>query len=422
MKYLIITLLISATTLLSQSYPIKGEDFIVKYNLSEKNVFKKASELSLVYTFDFWGNIPSFENKPEELFQNVLNPIPGRKKVVAMKMDGDIYTAKISIPDSVALLSYYVTDGINNEYNNNATYTEYIHDKNGKAVKGAKFRKIEFMVMGNEPIDNQIDLLNEELKEYPDYHINRLVLWQKIFAKQITMQNLTTEKEKAVEYFENLINNDKEDWELYDRYLSVLQNYQQKLYGFLIPEFDKIGKTVIDLAKMVPADKRSSRMQQLVDGEKRQKESEELKSNIIGKQAFDFEFTTIDGKKGKLSDYRDKIVLLDFWGTWCGPCVGEIPNLVKAYNEFRNKGFEIISISSDGFSDRLSKEEFIQFTKNNKMEWSQILDSKDKKLHNLYKISHWPTLYLVGKDGKVIRNEETLRGETLIKTLEEILK
>ncbi len=56
------------------------------------------------------------------------------------------------------------------------------------------------------------------------------------------------------------------------------------------------------------------------------------------------------------------------------------------------------------------------------MTWAHVLDSKDKRIHNFYKITHWPTMFLVGKEGKVIKNEDVLRGEGLHKTLEDILK
>ncbi len=422
MRQIIILLLISATISLSQNNPVIGENYVIKYDVSEKNIFEKNSELTLVYTFDYWGTMPSRDDNPEELFQNVLKPIPNRVHIKLMAKEGNIYTYKILIPDTVALLSYYITDGIKNDYNNNATYTKLVYGKNGKPVEGAKFRKIEFMVMGKESIDNQIKLLQEELKDYPEYHIDRFVLWNKIFEKQTHFDDLLTEKTNAINYFEKLIDKNKEEWELHKSYFKVLGAYQNKLYKFLMPEFTEIRESMLNVAEMVPESERSMRMQSVVESVKRQEESKELKANIVGKPAFDFDYTTIDGKNGKLSDFRGKIVLLDFWGTWCGPCVGEIPNLVKAYKKYNERGFEIISISSDGFNDRLSKEDFIKFTVENNMVWTQILDSKDKRLHNIYKISHWPTLYLIGKDGKVIKNEEVLRGEALMMTLEELLK
>ena len=153
----------------------------------------------------------------------------------------------------------------------------------------------------------------------------------------------------------------------------------------------------------------------------RSKESESFKKEVVGKQADDFEFITIDGSNKTLSDYRGKIVLLDFWGTWCGPCVGEIPNMKKAYEKYNQKGFEIISISSDIIMKTKTEEEFKSFVKEKEMNWTHILDGNDRKIHNLYKISHWPTLFLVDRNGNIIKNEDVLRGSALEKTLEEVM-
>jgi peroxiredoxin len=146
------------------------------------------------------------------------------------------------------------------------------------------------------------------------------------------------------------------------------------------------------------------------------------KNEVIGKPAADFDFVTVDGKNKKLSDYKGKLVLLDFWGTWCGPCRQEIPNMKKAYDRFNEKGFEIISISSDLIMKTKTESEFKDFIEENKMNWVHILDGTDKKLHTLYKIAHWPTLFLVGRDGNIINNEDVLRGEDLISTLEKVIK
>ena len=422
MKNLIIFLFISSTILFGQSNPIVGTDYTVTYDASKNGIFNKNAELTIAYVFDYWGTKPSRENIPEELFENILKPIEGRKNTEQLKNSNGIYSCEISIPDSVALLSYYVTDGSIYDYNNNATYTKLIYGKDGRPVEGARFRNIEFMVMGKSSLDDQIKLLEEELKDYPDYHIDRFVLWQKRFAKQNSLDELKSEKEMAIKYFDNLIEKTPEDWGLYDAYVNSLFSYQSSFYQFLKPELDQISKVTLQLAKKVPEEKRTGRLKSIVDREKRTSEYKKLKTTIIGKPAIDFEFTTIDDKKKKLSDYKGKVVLLDFWGTWCGPCVAEIPNLVKAYKKYNSKGFEIISISSDGFNSRLSKEDFTKFVNEKEMTWAHVLDSKDKRIHNLYKITHWPTMFLVGKDGKVIKNEDVLRGEGLHKTLEDILK
>jgi len=109
-------------------------------------------------------------------------------------------------------------------------------------------------------------------------------------------------------------------------------------------------------------------------------------------------FTTVDGRKFDLADLRGKVVLVDFWATWCPPCVEEVPQLVETYEKFKDRGFEIVGISLD--NDRTALE---KFTAENKMTWPQFFDGKgwDNELAQRFKIQSVPTMWLLGKDGKL---------------------
>jgi len=120
----------------------------------------------------------------------------------------------------------------------------------------------------------------------------------------------------------------------------------------------------------------------------------------------------IDGKVLRVSDYRGKILLVDFWATWCGPCRTEIPSLVKVYQKYHDKGFEIVGISLDK-----SKGDLLKLTGKEKMTWRQYFDGLlwDNKVAKAYGIRAIPAMYLLGRDGNVISNN--VRGGRL----EEIL-
>ena len=105
------------------------------------------------------------------------------------------------------------------------------------------------------------------------------------------------------------------------------------------------------------------------------------------------------GKPVSLADYRGKLVLLDFWATWCGPCITELPNLKEVYEKYHDSGFEIIGISLD--SDEAALREFI---KENRLTWRQVFDGKrwESPLVQQYGIRGIPAQFLIDQEGRVI--------------------
>ena len=109
-------------------------------------------------------------------------------------------------------------------------------------------------------------------------------------------------------------------------------------------------------------------------------------------------------------------MLVDFWATWCGPCVAELPNVLAAYTEYHDKGFEVIGISLD--QDKGALEGFV---KKREMAWPQMFDGKgwESDLVKKYGIRGIPATFLIGKDGKVAATD--LRGEVLSVKVKELL-
>lgn len=138
----------------------------------------------------------------------------------------------------------------------------------------------------------------------------------------------------------------------------------------------------------------------------------------VGKDAVAFTAKTTDGKTVHFpQDFKGKIVMLDFWATWCGPCRGEIPFSTAVYAKYHKDGFDILGISLDQ-ADYAAK--LAAFTKENKMPWPQVYEGKywDVSLVKTYGVQGIPFVLLVdGNTGKVIATEEQLRGEALEKTI-----
>jgi len=100
-----------------------------------------------------------------------------------------------------------------------------------------------------------------------------------------------------------------------------------------------------------------------------------------------------------LKQFRGKVVVVDFWATWCGPCVAELPNVKRVYAKYHDKGLEIISISLDS---QLSR--FERFVKQRKMSWHHIADGKgwNARLAQRFGVSSIPAMFVIGRDGRVV--------------------
>jgi len=133
---------------------------------------------------------------------------------------------------------------------------------------------------------------------------------------------------------------------------------------------------------------------------------------VVGATFPAFEETDLNGKPLSLSKYRGKIVLVDFWATWCVPCLIEMPNVIRTYEQFHSKGFEVIGISLD--QDRAKLESFI---KEKHLDWPQYCDGKfwDTRPVLTYGIESIPASFLLDRNGKILG--VNLRGEDLEKAV-----
>lgn len=137
----------------------------------------------------------------------------------------------------------------------------------------------------------------------------------------------------------------------------------------------------------------------------------------IGKMVPDFTATDLDGKAVSIEAYRGKVLLLDFWAVWCGPCVAEMPNVKIIYEKYKDKGFDILGISLDNDETRLRN-----FLIENEIPWRQVFSGKgwDSPLVKKYGIYGIPNMWLIDKEGKLISHQA--RGDALERMVVEALK
>lgn len=152
-------------------------------------------------------------------------------------------------------------------------------------------------------------------------------------------------------------------------------------------------------------------------GKKIAERIEKLNAVAVGKVAPDFTLNTPDGTPMSMHSIKGKVKLIDFWASWCGPCRGENPNVVKVYEEFHPKGLEILSVSLDN-----DKDAWLKAIEDDKLTWNHVSDLKGwgNEAAQLYAVNGIPHLVLVDENNVIIA--KNLRGEALKEKIAELLK
>ncbi len=178
-------------------------------------------------------------------------------------------------------------------------------------------------------------------------------------------------------------------------------------------KFDKAEQLYGRILKETPSE--NSKIRQAVQQE--MKSLETKKKLTSGCQAIPFpeSVRNLSGDKIAIRNYRGKVILLDFWATWCKPCLDEMPNVKELYEEYHDDGFEIIGVSLDR-----SKENLVSYVDENGIGWPQIYDGQGGRIATSYAVSAIPSTFLLDREGRIV--DRNLRGKALEEAVERLLK
>jgi peroxiredoxin len=225
------------------------------------------------------------------------------------------------------------------------------------------------------------------------------------------------------------VNADRKGQRLYDQFSKEIMEEKLEVIKKLVKEHpgsrvsvDQMNAYAIknsNAAALTPLyNQLSPAMQKSADGLQLASRIKGMQSGKIGDMAPAFSLPDTSGHVVNLSDFRGKYVLLDFWATWCGPCLEEMPNVMNARDKYKDKNFTVVGVSLDRPD---SKAKWLDMIKQSKYNWTQLSDLSfwNSKPALLYNVNSVPANFLIDPQGKIIG--KNLRGEALQKKLAELL-
>lgn len=230
---------------------------------------------------------------------------------------------------------------------------------------------------------------------------------QKAAAGKSTAEDLKPE----IEAFDALLAQHKD--EKTDEVANVAM-MKAMLYAQIIEDEDTAIKLLGKVKADYPETKPGQQVDKVLAAIERGKAAKEISKKLVeGAEFPSFEVKDLEGKPLSVAGLKGKVVLIDFWATWCGPCVHEMPNVIKAYEKFHDQGLEIIGVSLD--QDRAALDAFL---KEHKMTWPQYFDGKGwgNEVSGKYGIQGIPATFLLNREGKIAGKD--LRGEALSAAIE----
>lgn len=379
-------------SMIISSQSIHFEVDFAKYQSKEKVQKESSSE---------WVNSPV-----NQQYSEIIKLLP--KNTITQLYPNYEFLVRQTYPNIIKDLSKEKLDSMKekviNDYNNYLRITDSLlmEIKDSHLKDYLSYLRLEILAgPGTEYTIKNITSVIDSSNEIPSK-------FDGVISSFIRSRSFIENSEKRIDYLEKIISKTKDptirNQHRYNLYYSIAKTALMDSNAYL-------AKTINVLDSLYKSDYTFVWTKGVIE-----KTIQSLKLKM-SKDAPDFSFKSLDGKNHKLSDFKGKWVILDFWGTWCVPCRTDTPYLLEAYKEISKDSFEIISISSDKSMTSLT-----DYIDKHKITWISTVELEDyaEGIIEKYGVTSFPTLFLIDPKGQFIDIESSdLRGEVLIPNLRE---
>ncbi|MNK08671.1 Thiol-disulfide oxidoreductase ResA [compost metagenome] len=299
-------------------------------------------------------------------------------------------------------------------------------------VKGANTKNMDYIALYIEPgniVLNSADSLKSAVAGGTQANIDNTKL-------NASLKSFTDQEKALNDEYAKYTKEQKEDNAVMDALIgkfNVLREQKTPVYLKFIKENPKSYISLIQLNSLASNDKAVGEAEKLYAtlspelkatkvGQAIPVTIDATKKTAVGVMAMDFTQNDADGKPVKLSDFKGKYVLVDFWAAWCGPCRQENPNVVEAFQKFKDKNFTVLGVSLDGGTTRTTKEQWLKAVEDDKLTWTHVSDLQgwNNEVSKAWGIRSIPANFLIDPAGKIVAKD--LRGGALHTKLAEVLE
>lgn len=351
------------------------------------------------YPFILTGKVADYQGMVDNIIYLKFKQ-NGKEIKDSTKLLNGAYTFKgqISYP-ARAIIQLKVVDSIEKYHSRTRLLRDYAHEfyiDKGQLVANAMEKLSSTVVMGSKADDDRQEL-SAKLAPY-------LVASGKIY-KESAVANKNKDSVARVNF-------SKKRSKIQDQIDSVKKAYlfSHAQSGTAMDLLQEYTRTILEPSEIAPVfSKLQPALKASAEGQDYLKRIEQSKGSAIGTVAPDFTLKDKSGNEVSLSSLKGKLILIDFWGSWCGPCRATHPHLRKLYAEYKSKGFEILGVSNErGNRQDENYKKWVAAMDEDKMEWVNVLNDKNKGdkadgVLNRYSVSAFPTKILIDKEGRIIK-------------------